>query len=390
MKQPPTNVLRTRCSLFAAFLLLAPSLFSQTAPSPTPESSTITVSSTLVLVPAMVKTKSGEIVFALTADDFRITDDGIEQKLTLEQDTDRLPLALVVLVETGASGTRYLPDYAHLGPTMEALVGEVPHQIAVVAFDSKPTLIQPFTPDITAATDAIGNLNAGDHQAAILDSVAFSVDLLRRQPPTFRRAILLLSETVDAGSQTTLDDALRAISDTNTAIYSLGFPSTKAEIRHELSKLSSTEPGPAGGCMSREPGADPDANGSRAVQALDCLSLLAPPLRLARIAEIAAKNALRRNIPETVAHLTGGEYFTFKDPKTLERGLFTISNDIPNRYVLSFHAQAPHPGLHALNLQLRDRPFLSLETRGSYWVDPAPSTPNPLPDTRVGGVSHLQ
>ena len=337
----------------------------------------------------MVKTKSGEIVFSLTADDFLLTDDGIEQKLTLEADTDRLPLALVVLVETGASGAAHLSDYTHLGPTIEALIGDVAHRIAVVSFDSKPALAQPFTPDITAAIDTVAALEPGDHQAAILDSLVFAVDLLRRQPPTVRRAILLFSETVDSGSQTTLEDALRAISDTNTAIYSLGFPSTKAEVRHELSKLTSNEPGPSGGCMSRDPGADPDANGNRAIQAFDCLSLLAPPLRLARIAEIAARNSLRRNTPETVAHLTGGEYFSFKDSKTLERHLLAISNDIPNRYVLSFHAQAPHGGLHALNLQLRDRPFLTLETRGSYWVDAPPASPAaPPPNTRKEEVPH--
>ena len=43
-----------------------------------------------------------------------------------------------------------------------------------------------------------------------------------------------------------------------------------------------------GGCMSREPDADPDAHGKRSVQALDCASDLIPPLRLGRMAYIAA------------------------------------------------------------------------------------------------------
>jgi hypothetical protein len=38
--------------------------------------------STVVLVPALVSNKKGELVFSLKADDFRVTDDGIEQKLT--------------------------------------------------------------------------------------------------------------------------------------------------------------------------------------------------------------------------------------------------------------------------------------------------------------------
>jgi hypothetical protein len=38
---------------------------------------TLSVRSTLVEVPALVKTKAGEVVFELTADDFVLTDDGV-------------------------------------------------------------------------------------------------------------------------------------------------------------------------------------------------------------------------------------------------------------------------------------------------------------------------
>src|SRR6202453_4605260 len=71
---------------------------------------------------------------------------------------------------------------------------------------------------------------------AILDGVAFAVAQSRAQPIRFRRAILLLSETIDHGSKTTLSEALRLISDTNTTMYSFGFSSTRAAVSHEASK----------------------------------------------------------------------------------------------------------------------------------------------------------
>src|SRR5690348_6225298 len=77
----------------------------------------------LVLVPALVRTKSGEPVFSLTAHDFLLTDDDHPQKLSLEQDTDGEPLAVVIAVETGGAGARHLDDYRNLGTTIEALVG---------------------------------------------------------------------------------------------------------------------------------------------------------------------------------------------------------------------------------------------------------------------------
>jgi hypothetical protein len=90
------------------------------------------------------------------------------------------------------------------------------------------------------------------------------------------------------------------------------------------------------------------------------------------MAEIAAVNALRRNAAESVAHLTGGEFFKFSNVKSLDRDLITISNHVPNRYVLSFRPANPHPGAHALELKLKDYPQLSVEARSSYWVEDAP------------------
>jgi hypothetical protein len=70
-----------------------------------------------------------------------------------------------------------------------------------------------------------------------------------------------------------------------------------------------------------------------------------------------------------VAQLTGGEYFAFKDAKTLAQHLITISNDVPNYYFLSFHPQSPHTGFHALELRVKDRPEYELRARKGYWVD---------------------
>lgn len=396
--------------------MLCASLPAQTTPPPSPRPSTLSTSSTLVLVPALVRGKTGDLVYTLTAKDFVLTDDGIPQKLTLEQDTGGEPLALVVVIEIGGAGAREFnrfPSIAPpLAPMLESIIGNVPHKVAVVTFDSQPTLLQDFTSNTETAANAlrtltpgctrqhhlddcasplaIRNIPLGDNGAAILDSLGFSVDLLRNQPTEYRRAILLISETLDRGSHLTLEEALRAISDTNTAIYSIGFSTGKSEAAHYAARELPTQPGgsparvsgvvpflenhhpnPPGGCMSRNdpdpnPDPDPDATHNRAIQAYDCLTQLAPPLALAKMAAI---DSLRRNIPETVAHLTGGEYFKLTNPANLERDLTIISNHIPNRYVLSFQPQSPHPGLHAVTLSLPGYAKLQVTARTSYWAD---------------------
>ncbi|MGB6473517.1 MAG: VWA domain-containing protein [Candidatus Sulfotelmatobacter sp.] len=356
---------------FAILLAWMPVALGQTStPSTAPVTSPspiLSARSNLVLVPALVRTKSGELVFTLTAKDFTITDDGVEEKVALEENTDNEPLALVIAVETGGAGARQLDKYIHLATTIEAVVGNVPHKIAVVGFDSGPTLVQDFTSDMDMVDAAIRGLSAGNGRAATLDAVGFSIDLLRKQPPEYRRAILLLSETIDHGSHMKLDEAVREISDTNTAIYSLGFSSSKSDLGHEIALANNSEPGPPGGCMSKDPNADADEN--RLAQTWECLSELVPPLRAAKIAVLLTMNGLRRNVPESVAQLTGGEYFRFGNLRSLESSLLTISNHVPNRYVLSFQPQAPHPGLHAIELRLKDHPSLVVTARRNYWAD---------------------
>jgi len=344
-------------------------------PNPIQTIQTIRTSTSLVLVPALVTTKSGDPVFTLQAGDFTVLDDGVPQTLRLEEDTDRQPLALVVIIQAGGAGASHLQDYQRLGTLFEAMVGSVEHTVAVVGFDSQAALVQPFTASLDTVDNSIRGIGPGDGKAAILDAVGFAVDLLRKQPPKYRRTIVMLSETHDSDSQIKLVDALRAVSDTNTSIYTFAFSSTKAEAKKEASGFSSTEPGPAHGCFARDPKADPNSQPSRKSQDYDCLAELAPLLRLARIAVMAAMGALRSNVPETIAHLTGGEYYPFSNEKNLERGLGTLTNHLPNRYVLSFHPANPHPGLHAVQLYLKDRPNLKTAARTSYWAAEAGDAP---------------
>ena len=351
---------------------------SDTAPSG--DTTTLTSQSNLVLVPALVRDKKGQLIFSLKVDDFILTDDGIPQKLHLEEDTGSEPLALVVCLEGGGAGVDQLEKYKALESMLEAVVGAVPHRIAVVGFDSSPVLVQDFTEDTTKAEQAIHALiadNNGDDKAAILDSLNFSVDLLRKQPIQYRRAILLVSETLDRGSKTRLDEAVRAISDTNTAIYSIGFSTTKSEAIGSAAKLSSSDAGPAHGCFSRDPN-DPnvDRSKSAAQQSFDCVAMLAPPLRIAQIAFAAIRDAIQRNVPETVARLTGGEYYKLGSEKTFERDLTTIANHIPNRYILSFQPQSPHPGFHAISLSAPEYKGLLVYARTGYWID-EPTKPIP-------------
>ena len=338
-----------------------------------PNQPTLTVRSTLVRVPVLVKNKAGRVVFELTANDFLVTDNGVQQKTMLDADTDSQPLALAIVVENGGAGAEHLGDYSQLDSVLDALIGNVEHSVAVINFDSAPHIVVPFSSRTADVTRALSGLNEGDNGAAILDGIAFAVEQLRGQLPRYRRAILLLSETVDQGSKTNLDEALRLISDTNTAMYSFSFSSTRAAVSHEASKfntdrLGNEKPGPAHGCFSRE-GVDREYAGHYSKQVLDCISQLAPPLRLATMSFLAARTGLRTKTAESIAQLAGGEFFHFRNAKELKADLIVLSNDLPNYYVLSFRPTEPTPGLHALHVDTQSRQPLVVNSRSEYWIE---------------------
>jgi hypothetical protein len=121
--------------------------------------------------------------------------------------------------------------------------------------------------------------------------------------------------------------------------------------------------------MGKDPVPDPDATSNKAIQAYDCMTQLAPPLALAKMAAMIVRDGLRRNVPETVAHLTGGEYYSLTDAKSLEHAMTVIGNHLPNRYVLTFHPLSPHAGFHAITLRVPNYARLDVSARSGYWAD---------------------
>jgi hypothetical protein len=104
--------MRSSCTLALLLCLAAAGVRAQQSDE---GQTTLTVRSTLVEVPILVKTNGGEVVFELVSDDFLLTDNGVPQHLTLDQDTDSQPMASALVVETGGAGAQHLIDYRQLG-----------------------------------------------------------------------------------------------------------------------------------------------------------------------------------------------------------------------------------------------------------------------------------
>jgi VWFA-related protein len=312
---------------------------------------TLHTGTTLVVVPTLVQTPAKDLVFSLTADDFALTDNGAPQKIRLEEDSSR-PLSLVVLMQTGGAARQQFANYTHLETMLVSVLGGAPNKAAIVNFDSRPEYDSPFTSDITQWTDAINHPEPGDGGAAIFDGLTYALDLLKQQPSNNRRAILLISQQYDDGSNTKLKDIIRNLGETNTAVYSITFSVEKTKIKQAF-----TNPEKQRRPATLDKGVEL-GDGQQYVNYFD----LTAPIAL-------AIGAMRKNLSAEVASLSGGESSGFSDRLELDVALNALSNHIHNGYLLSFRPTTSEPGLHTLNVGVARHPEFLVKARMNYWAE---------------------
>ncbi|RXH58826.1 hypothetical protein GRAN_2136 [Granulicella sibirica] len=306
--------------------------------------STLRSTANLVLVPALVLDRSGEMIHTLTQNDFALTDNGIPQKLTVEH-IEHQPVSVVVLMQTGGAAPGEFAYYKGLGTMLDNLVGETSHKVALVTFDSQPEELWNFPPRGEGLSYAFTHPDPGDGGAAILDAISYSVDLLKQQPDTSRRVILLISQQHDAGSRIKPEAVVRELGESNTTIYSLTFSPAKKWFKDQF-----TGPRHGNGAYDM-PGEAP---------LLYTFNLSGPLFE--------AWKALQQDTASEIAALSGGESLHFSTRKDLEEQLSLLANRIPNRYTLSFRPTSNEPGFHELKVQVLNQPEpVTVSARTSYW-----------------------
>src|SRR5713101_1555175 len=304
---------------------------------------TLHTTTTLVVVPTLVQTMGKEPVFSLTAEDFVLTDNGVPQKLMLEEETKR-PLSLVVLMQTGGIARGQFASYVNLETMLASLLGGAPNEVSIVNFDSRPEAASSFTSDVAQWREAIDHPDQGDSGAAIFDGISYALDLLKKEPAGNRRAILLISQEHDDGSKTKMKDIVRELGETNTAIYSITFSAEKTAAKQAFKDPAHLNP--------------PIDIGAGSFQGYFNLSA---PLAL-------VIGAMRKNLSAEVAKLSGGESMSFDGRGELEQDLNVLNNHIRNSYVLSFTPTSTEPGLHTIKVLLAHHPEMMVSARTSYWA----------------------
>ena len=119
----------------------------QSMPVPQGEAANLRVTTTEVLVPTLVEKTGGGILYGLKASDFVLEDNGVPQKIRVQEEMDTAPVALVVAVEEGGASVLEFDKLAKMGPLLDVFLTDPRSQAALVGFDSVPHLLDDFTHD---------------------------------------------------------------------------------------------------------------------------------------------------------------------------------------------------------------------------------------------------
>ena len=332
-----------RKSICLCILALASLLVCAAAPAQSQDEPTFRTQSNVVLVPALVRNKAGDVVYDLKASDFIVEDDGVPQTIHLDEAAEDEPVYLVVAVQCGRRADFELPRMQGLSAMLDPLIEQPGNKIALVAFDSQVHGIANFTSNEGVLKQDLRNLQPGDGGAAILDAVNYSVKMLDEVPRDRKRVLLLISETRDHGSQSaTIDDVIKAIGDSNTVVYSLAFSPAKSNVLDTLKG-------------NNNPDFHPDQT-----EVHEGPDLLAPFM--------LAAQAMRKNTAKAIAAQSGGEYEMFASGKGFDARMNDFSNHLHSRYLLSFQPLRPRPGLHQLTVKLKVPGTATILARSSYWA----------------------
>jgi VWFA-related protein len=175
----------------------------------------ISVDTTEVLLPVTVRDLNGQIVTGLTAGDFRVVEDSVEQPLS-DLSLRLVPVDVVLMVDTSSSVVANLDDFRR------AAVGFADHlaaddRLSLIQFDDRVKVLQDWTSNRVQFRRSLNRVVPGMF-TRFHDAVALAAHEQFQRTDT-RRAIIILTDGIDSGRGGTFAAAARAALEAQVTVY---------------------------------------------------------------------------------------------------------------------------------------------------------------------------
>lgn len=317
----------------------------------------------LVNAPVVVRDAKGELVLDLEQNNFRIFDNGVQQKID-GFDVGGAPLSVVIVMETSSRIQALLPAVRKTGILFtETVLGEN-GDAAVIGYDDDVRHLQDFTSDHDAIEKAITNLKQGGSGTRLYDALSTAVTMLESRPDSRRRVIISVAEATDGGSETKLGEVLRDAQLANITIYSVGLSSTVAQARGDQKNAqlpSATPPGVFGAPGIPGTPQTPTTEAQRG-GGVDILSLATWIVQ-------HTESVVKERPLEVATAATGGLYESPLKDTSIEKAIDDIGGELHAEYTISYRPSTMSSGgYHEIRVQVIDARGLTVRSRPGYYV----------------------
>jgi len=339
-----------------------------------PPKNEIKVQVALVTTPVTVRDSRGEMVHNLEAKDFRVTDQGMAQKIS-HFDLGGDPISLVILVETSSRIEPLASEIRKTGILFTETVMGPTGEAAVVGFNDSVDKLEDFTGSADQIENTIANLKMGTSGLKLYDAMAVGVEMLTSRPqataekPGRRRVMLIVSEASDEGSEKKVGEVLREAQLANVTIYSVGLSTTRAEFQSKPKPPQ--RPNLPVGSIPPPPGvpATPTYEDNYRYGSADLMA--AAVWAVQHIYDQVKGNPLA-----VAAAATGGTQLnTFKD-RSIEKAIDEIGGELHSQYTLSYTPTGGDvTGYHEIKVLVirNDAKSLQVRARPGYYLAPPES-----------------
>lgn len=187
------------------------------------EDDVIKLESTLINLPILVSDRSGRYVPQLSARDFALYEDGVQQTIA-SFGTEEVPFSVVLLLDVSPSVQGNVQE---IQDAAIAFVRQLRDQdrVMIVSFDRHIHYLSDFTSDRRELEWAIRKANTGSG-TSVYDAVYETVERKLRNIDG-RKALILFSDGEDTtSSRASYDDAVHLVTESDVLVYGLRYPGT--------------------------------------------------------------------------------------------------------------------------------------------------------------------
>jgi Ca-activated chloride channel homolog len=181
----------------------------------------VKLESTLVNLPLLVSDRSGRYIPQLSARDFSLHEDGVQQTIA-SFGSEEVPFSVVLLLDVSPSVQGNVED---IQDAAIAFVRQLRNhdRVMVASFDRQIHYLSDFTSDRRELEWAIRKVNTGSG-TSVYDAV-FEVVQRKLRNVEGRKALILFSDGEDTtSSRASYDDAVNVVTESDVLVYGLRYP----------------------------------------------------------------------------------------------------------------------------------------------------------------------